>query len=152
MSDDRHPPVLPPSKPNPERRLEEWRIKADESIQEAMQEGLFDNLPGAGKPIQWDTHSDGEDWLANHMLKNAGYVPAWIEDAKAIDEERAAVMAELKRLRTDSAPSAKRVAGWRERAEKLNRQVDRFNLSVPTERLQVRRVDVDGLADTIVRS
>jgi hypothetical protein len=50
---------------------------SDEIIQEAMQRGEFDNLPGKGKPLNLDDYFDTpEDLrLAYSVLKNANYLP-----------------------------------------------------------------------------
>ena len=146
MSDEqRDTPVLPPGEVNPQRKLDEWRRKAEEAIQEAQDQGLFDNLPGQGEPLVWDTDHDGEHWLAQHMLKSAGYVPAWIDDAKWIAKERGALHETLERLSRDPSPSERRIADWREKAEALNQRIDTFNLSVPLDRLQVPRLRVETL-------
>ncbi len=141
MSDDRPKAPVPRSAgAGPPRKLDDWWRKAESAIQEAMDEGLFDNLPGRGKPLVWDTAHDDEHWLANHLLKNAGYVPAWIEDAKWIAQEREALKEAIARLARDPAPSVRRTEALRVRASALNRRIDSFNLSVPIDRLQVPRL------------
>ena len=48
---------------------------AEQKIQEALKEGVFDNLPGAGKPlVQEDlSHLPPEMRMAYTILKNSGY-------------------------------------------------------------------------------
>ncbi len=50
---------------------------AEERIQEAMRRGEFDNLPGAGRPLDLDEDPlvPAELRVANRILKNAGCVP-----------------------------------------------------------------------------
>ena len=54
---------------------------AEERIRKAMEEGEFNNLPGAGKPFSFED----ETWipedlrLAYRILKNAGYIPPELE-------------------------------------------------------------------------
>jgi hypothetical protein len=50
---------------------------AEERIQDAMRRGAFDNLPGAGKPLEldWDPLVPPEVRAAYRILKNAGLVP-----------------------------------------------------------------------------
>jgi Domain of unknown function (DUF1992) len=59
---------------------------AEDRIQEAQREGLFDNLPGKGKPLQWD--DDGaipEDLrLTFKILKNSNCLPIEMELRKDI--------------------------------------------------------------------
>ena len=62
------------------------RKLAEEKIREAMDEGVFDNLPGKGKPL--DLEEDGavpEDMrLAFKILRNAGCLPIEMEVRKEI--------------------------------------------------------------------
>jgi len=59
---------------------------AERKIQEAMEEGLFDDLPGKGKPLEFEE----ETWVpedlrvAYRILKNAGYIPSELELRKEI--------------------------------------------------------------------
>lgn len=50
-------------------------LVAEEKIREAIKEGAFDNLPGAGKPLvlEDDSHIPPEFRMAYKILKNAGY-------------------------------------------------------------------------------
>jgi hypothetical protein len=54
---------------------------AEERIRKAMEEGEFNNLPGAGKPLSFED----ETWvpedlrLAYRILKNAGCIPPELE-------------------------------------------------------------------------
>ncbi|MFQ3610535.1 MAG: DUF1992 domain-containing protein [Fimbriimonadales bacterium] len=66
-------------------------IIAERKIEEAMQEGKFDNLPGRGKPLPMD-----EEWFvppemrpAIRLLKSAGVLPDWMERAREIERIRA---------------------------------------------------------------
>jgi hypothetical protein len=63
-----------------------FRRIAERKICEAMEEGLFENLPGKGKPLDFED----ETWLpedlrvAYRVLKNAGHIPREIELRKEI--------------------------------------------------------------------
>ena len=50
---------------------------AERRILEAIQEGAFDNLPGAGQPLKLedDSHVPEDLRVAYKILKNAGFVP-----------------------------------------------------------------------------
>jgi hypothetical protein len=159
-----------------ERLREEQLRRArgiDQQIAESIDRGDFDNLPGKGQPLRWDSPIDDDNWLANHVLKNAGVTPAWIEDAKHIQAERKALAESLREIerwqrsaqadvaaRVGSVNASKsdeleaglqsRIAAWRERAEKLNRVIDRYNLEVPLRERQVMRVRIEeDLADVL---
>lgn len=60
---------------------DEW---AERKILEAQRKGEFDNLPGAGSPLTLDDDSGvpKELRMAYRILKNAGYVPAELQDRK----------------------------------------------------------------------
>ena len=65
-------------------------IVIEERIQKAMQEGQFKNLPGDGKPIHLDDYDflNPDVWMMNKILKNAGYLPPWVELALDIDHDQ----------------------------------------------------------------
>ncbi|MBU1399114.1 MAG: DUF1992 domain-containing protein [Proteobacteria bacterium] len=58
----------------------------EERIQDALRKGEFDNLPGSGKPLEFeDSSSIAEDLrLAYKILKNADCLPPEIELKKEI--------------------------------------------------------------------
>src|SRR5262245_61995302 len=62
------------------QRISEERIRA------AQDEGLFDNLPGRGKPLQLEDDSavPEELRLTFKILRNAGYLPIEMEIRKEI--------------------------------------------------------------------
>jgi hypothetical protein len=59
---------------------------AEERIRAAHDSGLFDDLPGRGKPLQLDDDSavPEELRLTYKILKNAGYLPIEMEIRKEI--------------------------------------------------------------------
>lgn len=61
-----------------------WSV--DESIEKAMREGKFDNLPGQGEPFKWDEMEELNPSvrLVNSLLKNNGFAPEPIERRRAI--------------------------------------------------------------------
>src|ERR1700733_10134370 len=56
---------------------------AERKIQEALDEGVFENLPGKGKPLELD-----DSPLEVRILKNAGVPPDWILLAKEVEQTR----------------------------------------------------------------
>lgn len=61
---------------------------AEERIQDAMRRGVFDNLPGAGKPLDLDEDPlvPPEVRAANRILKNAGLVPVEVLERRELAE------------------------------------------------------------------
>jgi len=66
-----------------------FRRLADKRIEDAMKEGKFDNLPGAGKPLDLEPIPAEENarltWWALRILKNNNFTPEEIRWRKAID-------------------------------------------------------------------
>ena len=77
---------------------------AERKIQEAIEEGQFDNLPGKGKPIVFedDPATPVHLRLANKILKNADVLPEWIQVQKDIQTERQEIAALRARLLRDN--------------------------------------------------
>ena len=67
----------------------------EERIQEALRRGDFDNLPGAGKPLDLDDDPlvPAELRVAYRILKNAGFVPPEVLERREIADLEA-VLAE----------------------------------------------------------
>lgn len=162
----RHAGETRPDKPRP-RTVKQWQTHVDDAIHQSLARGDFEDLPGKGKPFRWETGADDETWLAQHMLRNAGYLPAWAGDRKAVEAERAELFdrlerflawarearAELPDLPPDQAAARgaeiarearRREADFRERAVALNRRIDTVNLSAPAGAVHERRIDVDA--------
>ena len=59
---------------------------AESRIREGMDAGLFDHLPGQGRPLELedDSHVPEELRMAYKLLRNAGYVPQEIAERKEI--------------------------------------------------------------------
>jgi DnaJ homolog subfamily C member 28 len=131
------------------RKEEERQGLIERLIREAMAEGAFDDLPGKGKPLIFDTNpylEPGQE-LAFGLLKRNGYAPEWIERDKAIRRELDAARAYLRRAWQawiDEAAWQAAVTRFAERLARLNRQIDDFNLTVPVvscQRSRLRLVD-----------
>lgn len=63
---------------------------ADEKIRAAMADGLFDNLPGSGRPICHDAYfATPEDLRICHsVLRSSGFVPEEVEVLREVGECR----------------------------------------------------------------
>src|SRR5258708_7181294 len=77
-----------------------WSHIAERRIQEAIDEGKFDNLPGKGKPLDLEVDMSTPPHLrvANRILKNAGVLPDWMQLDVEIDRERENVRTAWDRL------------------------------------------------------
>jgi hypothetical protein len=92
---------------------------AERRIAEAIDRGEFDNLPGAGKPLQLDddSHIPQELRVAYRLLKNAGFVPPEVELRREIAQAE------------DLIASAKSVAERGGAAKRLNYLTTQLNLA-----------------------
>ncbi len=111
-------------------QFESW---IDRQVREAMERGEFDNLPGAGKPLDLDP---SEDW--------------WIK-AKLARENLAAVLPGPLALRREVADiqttlaSVAREADAREICEDLNRRIrDHYAQGLSGPPIVVRLLDVES--------
>src|SRR5262245_56583342 len=61
---------------------------AERRIHEAQQQGVFEDLPGAGAPLKFDDNAMVPEELraAYRILKNSGYVPPEVEALRDLKE------------------------------------------------------------------
>lgn len=140
-----------------ERQL---RSIVERKIEEAQKKGLFDNLPGKGKPLklQRNPHA-GERSLAFELLQNNDYTLPWIaarkEKLAAIEEIRRGLALQWrfynKHLGEAALASEKRavqdewslyLAGLQEEISELNREISDLNLSIPVEHLEIHKLNL----------
>src|SRR5947209_17361404 len=123
-----------------------------EQIREAEARGEFDNLQGAGKPLNLDSNVyAGDKAVGYNLLKSSGYAPKEIELAKEIRTEYERAEAKIAKvrhqgrsLRTRRVPpfaSEKRAfntsvekaaAEYEKTLRELNRKILTLNLMAPT--------------------
>src|SRR5215469_16711428 len=103
--------------------MDDWHFIAERKIREAMEDGAFERLEGAGKPLDLSENpfEDPSLRMAHRLLKNNGFAPGWIEEAREIE-------AESRRL---SAPGAG-AGDYQSRVAALNRRILAFNLKAPS--------------------
>ena len=60
-----------------------FELIAERKIAEAAAHGEFDNLPGAGRPLELDEDPlvPEEQRMAHRILRNAGFKPPEVEEA-----------------------------------------------------------------------
>src|SRR5580658_3085411 len=92
--------------------MDEWRFIADRKIREAMEQGAFDRLEGAGKPLDLNENpfEDPSLRMAHRLLRNNGFAPAWIEEGREIDAAVSAWQANPRRSRQEGAALNARIA------------------------------------------
>jgi hypothetical protein len=110
----------------------------DQHVHAAEAAGQFQNLPGAGKPLQLDSddHVPEDLRVGFRMLKNAGFAPPWVDLQRSIREQQDGLdrwlaqqnrrwaglsQADRERLRAEHA----------QRLGELNKQIMNYNLTAP---------------------
>ena len=103
--------------------MDAWRLIAERKIQEAMEEGVFEHLAGEGKPLDLceNPFENPEDRIANQLLRNNGFAPEWIMEAKEIEAESRLLCADGEASKSD----------FEKRVLALNRKIEAFNLKTP---------------------
>lgn len=97
-------------KPEDEGRWDLLHTVAERKIREAMDEGLFDNLPGKGKPLILDDDplTPAHLRMVHHVLKNANVVPEWILREREIEAAKQAAADFLAKCEADRAQGVPR--------------------------------------------
>lgn len=125
------------------------------AIRQAMADGLFDNLPGLGKPLRWNMDEESqipEDMrMAYKIMRDHEVLPDWMMQGQALDTHHQKIIQELERAHrayTSALQAADQQGdiGRRSRAtrtwdnllktfaeaiEQYNKRVLTYNLKVP---------------------
>jgi DnaJ family protein C protein 28 len=126
-----------------------WTWLAEHRIQAAIQEGLFDNLEGNGRPLKLESNPfvDSEWRLAYHVMQSAGIAPAWIElDGKIrtrIQLAREQLYLALNNNDESSLAMASAYEHFQVEIKAINRLVDELNIRVPADRFARCHFDVE---------
>ncbi len=128
------PPEERPVKKKPTSQ-EERQALVEQRIQEAMERGEFDNLPGKGKPLKLDKNpylEPGQE-LGFGLLKKNGFAPEWIERDKESRRELDAARSHLQQTWQQRQGNPANESKWQiamahfeERLHKLNCKIDDF--------------------------
>ena len=132
-----------------DRGLFNWGRIVEEQIREAEQSGEFDNLSGAGKPLDFreeETALEGDLKMAHHILKNADALPFWIELGKEIRARQEYCDGLLAQIRGNRSPATRRklIADYRSEAKAVNDHILHFNCICPAPHLLAKApIDID---------
>ena len=135
----------------------------EEQIRKARERGDFDNLKGAGQPIDLSENPyEPEDMrMAFRILRNNDFTPYWIQLGKDIDAETAKLWKEVEDFKryvflfinekkhvavTINRFEKKKAYFYYEKRlefEKLKKKIIDYNLQCPTFRLGRANIEVD---------
>src|SRR5258708_28714300 len=98
--------------------MDKWENIAEWKIREAMGEGAFDNLAGRGRPLDLEEnpYEDPSQRMAHRLLRNNGFAPAWIEEARELERDIKSSQAQI----TD-----------------VNKRILAFNLKAPSPKFHL---------------
>ncbi|XP_043258651.1 dnaJ homolog subfamily C member 28 [Colletes gigas] len=134
----------------------------EDLIQEAMNQGQFNDLPGMGKPLKENMitrnpYVDFVTYKLNEVLIENGFTPEWIQLSKEIREETEYLRKRLKEARNEvgSLPlSLEDEASWknviedfRSTTKRVNNKIDKYNLLVPILQKQMCHIKLENLAE-----
>lgn len=136
----------------------------EDMIQEAMSKGDFNNLSGAGKPLKdlqsQNPYVDFTTHKMNKILIDSGFTPEWIMLHKEIRE----ALEDLKtNLRNDRATLhfplephekfvwSKMVERLEDKANEINKKIDKFNLIVPIMNKQMVHIQYHKIVVNILQ-
>lgn len=133
--------------------------RIEQEMDRAIREGQFENLPGKGKPINWDEWDNPfqapEDRVRNMILKNAGFAPGWVQERKDILSAHEGARASLNRswewvlmngglsysLAREQWEKAVKV--FNKSITELNDRIRSHNLTLPNSNLALPIIDID---------
>lgn len=138
-----------------------WNDLIEDLIEEGRKKGAFDNLAGSGKPLKLEENRYAPDMvLANKLLKDNDLTPAWIINRNIILEQKQQLRAHILRTWTQHKQAFRFAQGdaqkqalviswddacknWLAEVEKLNKQIDDFNLKRPVDNLELFKLRFD---------
>jgi hypothetical protein len=171
MTDNRNPDPTDDDQPvsgedHRRRMRHQWRDLMEDLIEDGRRRGLFDDLPGAGRPLDLDGNAfEGANTLANRLMKDNDIRPAWLnhrlEIGERIDSLREEIGRAWERYRTafgqaqgDSHRPALTLGWddackrWQEAIDRLNKEIDSYNLKRPPGQAELFKL---RLADELRR-
>jgi DnaJ family protein C protein 28 len=147
--------------------MDKFARSLDEQIRRAIVEGDFDNLPGKGEPLDLyhNPHEDPSWRMAFNMLRSSGYTLPWIEVRREIETEFEEIQKSLARswawrglALVQNQPDEMVEDEWQralrtfeDTVANLNERIFIYNLEVPSEQFQRRKINLDGEIAKITR-
>lgn len=133
-----------------------WEDLVSQRIEEATNQGAFENLRGKGKPQDLRKSPlvpEGKE-LAFDLLKNNDLAPAWVMDRQEVQmlvaDFRERLNADVAYYRdaanahekdaTETFMPESRLAMWQAKVTEINKQIDTLNLNQPIAHLEILKL------------
>ena len=133
-----------------------WEWLVERRLKDAIEAGMFEDLPGRGRPLDLkDDSSVPDEWrLAFRLLKSSGHAPVWIELRQEALARLETASQDLRRAvssECDQTTWLRASARFVEEVELVNRLIDEANLRSSSLLLQLPRYDAERIAASIRR-
>lgn len=133
----------------------QWNDLMEDIIEDGRRRGLFNDLPGAGKPLDLEHNVyEGSQTLANQIMKTNDIRPVWLSQRLGVSEKIEEFREEVGRTwerynlaLTHAQGDTHRQAltlgwddicrRWQEHIDKLNKEIDTYNLKRPHGQLEL---------------
>ena len=143
------------------RMRHDWNNLIDDLIQAGQEQGMFDNLPGEGKPLNLKKSVYGAELdLAHSLMKHNDLTPAWIMDRNQILAEVEAVRTDIRRqweqherefrIIQDATHRSSLTVSWDNACRKwlhdiaaLNKKISDFNLKRPIDNMELLKLELE---------
>lgn len=143
------------------KSLQQWNDLVSGRIEDAMQQGAFDNLPGHGKPLNLrrNPHTPEEQQMAFNLLEDNNLTPGWIGDRQKLQNDIAALRSQIEQVvaRQQKAwPNASAherselqlerpyyLRRWQTTIDELNKRIKTLNLQQPYIHLEILVLKLD---------
>jgi DnaJ family protein C protein 28 len=143
-----------------QRREEDLRNVIDRIIDEAAEKGMFDNLPGKGKPLKlYKNPYAADQQLAYELLQNNDFTLPWIARRNELLDRTDGLRESLARdwarasqrwQQADPLTQAEQQVEWTDRLRDyaaqivaLNQEIGKANLAIPLSQLELLKLTLD---------
>ena len=127
----------------------DWQGLVEQRILEGMEQGLFDNLRGMGKPLNFDEDQfvPEEMRMAFRVLRSNGLAPLWVELNKEIREDIARMVRMREHVHSrDDINAIQRDHLRRDylrRIEDINGKIRDYNIVAPSSQVHLALLIVE---------
>jgi DnaJ family protein C protein 28 len=139
----------------------QWNDLMEDLIEDGRRRGLFEDLPGKGKPLDLEQNIyEGSSALANQLMKTNDIKPVWLSQRIGVSEKIDELRVEMRRTWTRYRASFEQSQGethrqalslgwddvcrrWQESIEKLNKEIATYNLKRPNGQMELFKLRLD---------
>lgn len=133
-----------------QRGMQAWNGLVEQRILDGMAKGMFDNLQGAGKPLNLedDAFVPLELKMAFRMLRSTGLAPLWVEMNKEIREDLARMhgfrsYAHSRWERTNPIERGHLRQQYCDRINEINGKIINYNILAPSSHVHMALLIVE---------